>query len=291
MSSAPCRRSSLGKQLESKTQGSTHRREFSYPVTAWIEVTNTGVSTVVSPLFKVGEFCPLETRDELRRRLEIFEDKIGYGFAGASDSPALRQMTSLWNRNKTRAEKLWTTKVKSAVEEVYTFETASWQVRPWVVPRNEFDSHNQKRGGLVALDPHEVHIYTWVEWAKSSPLDYHISPVTRLLDIPASDDFADKFDESLEGTLAKIANSEEYLTSVKGKLPDISLIESDWQSRVMREAKRLWRKLDGPQDVEIVPGTKDQNDEETRSDGIEEQQAKLRALAISMDTGSSSRPA
>jgi hypothetical protein len=115
--------------------------------------------------------------------------------------------------------------------------------------------------------------------------------VTRLLDIPASDDFADTFDESLEGTLVKIANSEEYLTSVKEKLPDISLIESDWQSRVMREAKRLWRKLDGPQDVEIVSGTKDQYDEETRSDGIEEQQAKLRALAISMDTDSSSRPA
>jgi hypothetical protein len=282
MSSAPNRKSSLGKQLESKTQGSTHRREFSYPVTAWIEVTNTGVSTVVSPFFKVGKFCPLETRVELRRRFEMFENKIGYGSAGASNSPALRQMT---------IEKLWTTKVTSAVEEVYTFETASWQVKPRVVPRNEFESHNQKRGGLVALDPQEVHIYTWVECAKSSPSDYNILPVTRLLDIPASDDFADTFDESLEGTLVKIANSEEYLTSVKEKLPDISLIESDWQSRVMREAKRLWRKLDGPQDVEIVSGTKDQYDEETRSDGIEEQQAKLRALAISMDTDSSSRPA
>jgi hypothetical protein len=200
-------------------------------------------------------------------------------------------MTSLWNRNKTRAEKLWTTKVTSAVGEVYTFETASWRVEPRVVPKDEFDSYNQKRGGLVALDPQELHIYTWVECAESSQSDYNISPVTRLLDIPASDDFADKFDESLEGSLLKIANSKEYLTSVKKNLPDIRRIESDWQTRVMREAKRLWRTLDGPQDVEIVPGTKDQYHSETRSDGIEEQQAKLQALAISMETGFSSRPA
>ncbi|GFZ49442.1 hypothetical protein JCM24511_07562 [Saitozyma sp. JCM 24511] len=291
MSSASKRNSSRGKEPLSETQKTSHRRTFSYPVTAWFEVTNTGVSTAVSPFYKVGKFCPLETRDELRRRFKLFEDKIGYGSAGTSDSPALRQMTSLWNRNKTRAEKLWTTKVTSAVEEFYTFETASWRVEARVVPSDEFDSCNQKRGGLVALDPQEVHIYTWVECPEPSQSDYTISPVTRLLDIPASDDFADEFDKSLEATLVKIANSEEYQTSVKGKLPDISLVESDWQSRVMRQAKHLWRKLDGPQDVEFVPGTKDQYDMKTRSDRIKEHKAKLRALAISMDTASSSRPA
>jgi hypothetical protein len=74
-----------------------------------------------------------------------------------------------------------------------------------------------------------------------------------MLHIPAPQEFRAAFSESLRGSVRKIRESDDYDTWLNANISDVSLVETDWQSRVTQEAKSVWRTLDGQYDVEIVP--------------------------------------
>ncbi|RSH88648.1 hypothetical protein EHS25_002875 [Saitozyma podzolica] len=239
---------SLGKEPESDI----HRETFLYPITGWLEATSKGVS----PSTSLGRFCPAEIRDELYRRHEVFTSKIGYGPVNTADSSALKEMRALWKRPRTRSRAvgLWQAKITSAASEAFTFETPSWLVRPEVLQRDQFTSRDKKPpSGCVPLRPHTFRIYTWVQPADPSSTESVITTEARMLHIPAPQEFRAAFSESLRGSVRKIRESDDYDTWLNANISDVSLVETDWQSRVTQEAKSVWRTLDGQYDVEIVP--------------------------------------
>ncbi|GFZ49443.1 hypothetical protein JCM24511_07563 [Saitozyma sp. JCM 24511] len=232
---------SLGKEPESDI----HRDTFLYPITGWLEPTSKGVS----PSTNLGRFCPEEIRDELYRRHEIFISKIGDGHVNSADSSALKEMRAFWKhpRTRSRADDLWQAKITSAASEAFTFETPSWL-------RDQFTSLDKRpRPG-----PHVFRIYTWVQPADPSSTDSVITTEARMLEIPAPQEFRASYSESLRGSLRKIRESDDYDTWLNANISDVSLVETNWRSRVMQEVKRVWRTLDGQYDVEIVPCTREQ---------------------------------
>jgi hypothetical protein len=266
---------SLGKEPESDI----HRETFLYPITGWLEARSKGVS----PPTSLGRFCPEEIREELYRRHEIFTSKIGYGPVNTADSSALREMRTLWKRSRTRsrAEDLWQAKITSAADDAFTFETSSWLVRPVILQRDEFTSRDKKPpSGCVPLRPHMFRIYTWVQPADPSSTDSVITTEARLLNIPAPQEFRAAFSESLRGSLRKIRESDDYDTWFKANTSNASLVETDWQSRVMQEAKRVWRSLDGQYEVEIVPCTREQYEKDNVPYAIGEAIANLVEMSL-----------
>lgn len=266
---------SLGKEPESDI----HRDTFLYPITGWLEPTSKGVS----PSTNLGRFCPEEIRDELCRRHEIFISKLGYGPVNTADSSGLKEMRALWKRSRTRsrAEDLWQAKITSAASEAFTFETPSWLVRPVVLQRDQSTSLDERpRSGCVPLRPHMFRIYTWVQPADPSSTGSVITTEARMLNIPAPQEFRSSFSESLRGSLREIRARDAYDTWLKANISDVSLVETDWQNRVMQEAKRVWRTLDGQYDVEIVPCTREQYERDNVPYAIREAIANLVDMSL-----------